>query len=411
MSTVSAPTLDGALTDPQFVDNPYPVYARLRAEEPVYWSDAWQQWVVTRYEDVQAVTKDPERFSSEGWEASYLSGLPPDLTSNVPDLVRHYRTHVLSNTDPPSHARLRNLVVRSFTPRVVERLRPGITRLVDHLLNRLEDGKRADLIAEFCYPLPATVIAELLGAPESGRERFEQWSADLVSFVGSGRPLADRAIKANAGLAQFRSFLEPALADARRNPRDDLLSFLAGSAGMESFAEDELVATCVTLLFAGHETTANLLGNGLLALLQSPTQLDLLRSDPTLTETAVEELLRFDSPVQRLRRRATTTIELRGRTITAGQLVMAFTGSANRDPDRFPKPDELDLTRGDRGHLAFGHGIHFCVGAALTRLEAEIALNAVLQRFPNLRLDPARRVAWKPNITFRGLETLPVLLH
>ncbi len=356
---VAARSLDDELSDPRLVDDPYPVYAHLRDEDPVHWCEPWRQWVITRFEDVQAVTKDPGSFSSTGWEASYMAGLDEGARARTPALVRHYATGILSNTDPPAHGRLRGPVVRSFTPRVVERLRPAIERLVESMLDRLDRAGTVDLVGELCYPLPATVIAQLLGAPEAERTLFERWSADLVAFVGSGRPLADRAERANASLAQFRSFLELLIEDARVHPRDDLISLLAAPAEGDSLDDDELVATCVTLLFAGHETTANLLGNGVLALLRNPEQLDRLREDETLAPRAVEELLRYDSPVQRLRRRATVDVELRGRRIRTGDLVMAFNGAANRDPATFRDPDVLDIARADQGHVAFGYGIHF----------------------------------------------------
>lgn len=405
-------TLDEELADPRIVDDPYRVYARLRAESPVHWCEPWRQWVVTRYDDVQAITRDPARFSSVGWEASYLGKLEPDVRARLGDLERHYSTQVLSNTDPPAHNRLRRLVVRSFAPRVLQALRPGIEALVERLLDGLDRRGMVDLVEEFAYPLPAIVIAQLLGAPEEDRERFMQWSADLVSFVGSGLPLPDRAERADASLRELRACLEPLLEEARERPREDLISLLAAPPEKgEPLTQDELVSTCVTLLFAGHETTANLLGNGLLALLLNPDELERLRRDPGLAAAATEELLRYDSPVQRLRRRAREDVELRGRRIRAGDLVMAFNGAGNRDPERFPEPDRLDLGRGDAGHLAFGHGIHFCAGAALTRLEAPIALNRLLRRFPRLRLARDARIRFKPNITFRGLESLPVKLH
>jgi cytochrome P450 len=260
--------------------------------------------------------------------------------------------------------------------------------------------------------LPAIVIAQLLGAPEDGREQFMHWSADLVAFVGSGSPVPERARRADASLRELRAHLEPLIAAAGARPADDLISLLAmPTEDAEPLSEDELVATCVTLLFAGHETTANLIANGLLALLRHPAQLERLRHEPELAESATEELLRYDSPVQRLRRRAREDVELRGKPIRAGDLVMAFNGAANRDPERFAEPDRLDVTRADAGHVAFGYGIHFCVGAALTRLEAPIVINGLLRRFPRLRLASDASFRWKPNITFRGLESLPVQLR
>jgi cytochrome P450 len=412
MAETTFRTLDGELTDPALVDAPYPTYDRLRDEDPVHWCEPWRQWVLTRYDDVRSVTMDPVRFSSSGWEASYLGGLDATVRTQLPHLERHYATRVLSNTDPPAHSRLRRLVLQSFTPRMLETIRSDIELLVEKLLDELDRPGVVDLLAKFAYPLPATVIARLLGAPESSGGQFERWSADLVAFVGSGRPLVVRAATADASLRGFRACLEPLIEDARLHPRDDLISALVlPDKDGDRLSQDELVSTCITLLFAGHETTANLIGNGLLALLRHPEELDRLRREPALTESAVEELLRYDSPVQRLRRRAAENVEIDGSLIRAGDLVMAFNGAANRDPARFDEPDRLDISRGDTGHLAFGHGVHFCVGAALTRLEAQIALPALLRRFPRLRLARGRQMPWKPNITFRGLETLLVELR
>jgi hypothetical protein len=405
-------TLDRELADPELVQDPYPVYARLRTEDPVHWCEPWGQWVLTRFTDVQAVTLDPVRFSSAGWERTYMGGLHAGVRTGLPHLERHYATGVLSNTDPPAHGRLRRPVVRSFTPRVLEAIRPEVERLVDTLLDAVDRSGTVDFLAEFAYPLPAIVIARLLGAPESEAPRFERWSADIVAFVGSGRALPDRAARADASLREFRLYLEPLIEEARRRPRADLISILAAPAAEgDDLGPDELVSTCVTLLFAGHETTANLIGNGLTALLRHPDELERLRADPALSASAVEELLRYDSPVQRLRRRATEDVEIDGRRVRAGELVMAFSGAANRDPERFDDPARLDIARGDTGHLSFGHGVHFCVGAALARLEAQIAFPAVLRRFPRLRLARGARIRWKPNITFRGLESLPLELR
>ena len=404
----SSVSLDEVLADASFPQDPYPVYARLREEAPIHWCEPWGQWVVTRYQDVQRVLRDPSGFSSSGWEADFIGRLP-DGAGRLEALRRHYATAVLSNTDPPAHTRLRRLVVKSFTPRVLASIRPEIETLVETLLDDLDGAARVDVLARFAYPLPAIVIARLLGAPFEERERFERWSSDIVAFVGSGSPLADRAERADRSIAEFRQCLVPLIDERRGEPRDDLLSQLISSDEGEVLTEDELVATCITLLFAGHETTANLIANGLLALLRHPEELARLSADPACAATAVEELLRYDSPVQRIRRVAVADVEVGGRLVRGGDRVMAFTGSANRDPDRFPEPDRLDLTRGDIGHLAFGYGIHFCVGAALSRIEAPIALNALLRRFPRLRLSDVP-VRWKPNITFRGLESLELEL-
>jgi cytochrome P450 len=402
--------LDEQLTSVEFYSDPYATYRRLRAENPVHWCEPWRQWVITRFDDVLAVNRDPARFSSAGWERKFISDLPPEL-QQLPHMQRHYGTKVVSMTDPPEHTRLRRLVVRSFTPRVLEALRPGIESLVREHLDRVQGRPTMDAIADFAYPLPAIVIGRLLGAPDDARDLFMRWSKDIVDFVGTGHADAERALRNEETLREFRAFLEPIIRDRRDNPRDDLMSILASpNEHGERLSDDELVSTCIVFLFAGHETTANLIGNGLLALLKHPEQLAVLREQPELAATAVEELLRYDSPVQRNRRIASVDVELGDKHIRQGDSVMVFMGSANRDPEKFPDPDALDVTRAPNQHMAFGHGIHFCVGAALSRIEAPIAIAALLDRFPRVRLADGYREQWRPNITFRGLESLELEL-
>ena len=404
--------LDRELTSPALVADPYPTYERLRRTDPVHWCEPWSQWVVTRYEDVLRVTKDPARFSSSGWEQRFVALLPAAVRAELASLERHYATPVLSTSDPPLHTRLRRLVVKSFTPRVLAAIRPRIEEIVSELLDRAGRSGRIDLIGQVAYPLPAIVIAELLGVPAEERDRVIAWSGDVVAFVGSGRPEPARARRLDESLAEMRAFLEPLIRERRRARHEDLLGLLAApGADGDLLDDEELVSTCVVLLFAGHETTANLIGNGMLALLRRPEALEWLRAEPALTESALEELLRFDSPVQRLRRVALEDVELGGKLVRRGDLVMAFNGAANRDPDRFPQPDRLDLARADNGHVAFGYGIHFCVGAALTRLEAPIAIRALLDRYQCLRLAADLPARFKPNITFRGLESLVLELR
>jgi cytochrome P450 len=397
--------IDEALHSEGFFANPYATYARLRDEDPVHWCVPWGQWVVTRFEDVLAVNKDPKGFSSAGWEKKFIAGLPEELRQ-LPHMQRHYGTKVLSMTDPPEHTRLRRLVVRSFTPRVLEVLRPAIEQLVGELLDAAAGEARMDAISQFAYPLPAIVIGKLLGAPEDAREQFMVWSKAIVDFVGTGHPDETRARRNEQTLEEFRALLEPIIHARRAHPREDLISILAATDQGESLTDDEIVSTCIVLLFAGHETTANLIGNGLLALLQHPDQLALLRARPEHMATAVEELLRYDSPVQRNRRLAVEDVELGGKQIRKGDSVLVFMGSANRDAARFADPDALDITRSPNPHMAFGHGIHFCAGAALTRLEAPIAFRALLERFPAIRLAEDFHERWHHNITFRGLESL-----
>ena len=400
--------LDELLTAPSFYDDPYPVYRTLQNEDPVHWCEPWGQWVVTRHAHVSEVLMAPHRFSSSGWEPRYMAELPAEVRGEVPHLERHYATPVLSNTDAPAHRRLRTMVIKSFTPNVLRVMTPEITNLADRMLTALDSRDQVELLEDFAYTFPATVIARLLGAPEEAGDQYAEWSADIVAFVGTGRPEAARARRVNASLAAFSRHLIELIAEVRAAPRDDLLTHLAGEHDGERLTDRELVATCVTILFAGHETTANLIATGLLSLLRAPDQLELVRRDPDLMGAAVEEFLRFDGPVQRVRRVAVADTELGGRAIAEGDLVMAFLGAANRDPEVFTDPHHLDVRR-DPKHVTFGHGVHYCVGAGLSRIEAPIALNELIARFPRLRL-AGDDVRWKPNITFRGLQGLPLRL-
>jgi cytochrome P450 len=311
--------------------------------------------------------------------------------------------------DPPDHTRLRNLVSKAFTPRVIEGLRPRVREVVDGLLDRAEDRRAMDLIEEFAYPIPVVVICEMLGVPVADHERFKGWSLDLARGLDAslfGDPeIARRSSESQHAL---RDFFRGLIAERRASPRDDLLSLMiAAEEAGDKLSESELLATCILLLVAGHETTVNLLGNGTLALLRHPAELRALRENPGLIGTAVEELLRYDGPVQRTARIPDTEVTVGGVTIPAGDMVMPFIGAADRDPAQFPDPDRLDLARADNRHIAFGWGIHFCLGAPLARLEGQIAISALVQRFPKLAL-ATDRPEFRRSLTLRGLTALPV---
>ena len=404
-------SLDHLLTAPAFFTNPYPAYHRLRAEAPVYWSEAWGGWVLTRYRDVVAVLRDPRLYSSAGRVTYLLAQLPADVRAAAAPLERHYEVG-LAHSDPPAHTRLRAILNRAFAARRVEALRPRVQQVVDELLDAAEargDG-RLDIIADLAYPLPATVIAEMIGAPTEDRDRFRDWAIGINAlFSHGGRVTVEGVRQAQASLLEMREYIRALVADHRAHPRDSLLGLLvsAGDQG-ETLTEAELVATCVTLFVAGHETTTHLIGNGVLALLQHPQALAELRARPALAESAVEELLRYDTSVQRGWRIARTDVEWDGHLIRPGQMVLPMLGAANRDPAQFPDPDRLDLARRDNRHLGFGFGIHFCLGAPLARLEAPLALNALLARFPRLALTDAP-LHWRQDVALRGLLALPVV--
>ena len=390
------------LLDPAVLSDPYPLFHRLRTEDPVHWEADLEFWALTRYADALYALREDSLLSSAIHDSPRPGGV--GLSSA--------RWFVF--LDPPRHTRLRALVHSAFTPQVVEGLRARIQAIVDELLDRAAEAGRLDLIADLGFPLPAIVIAELLGVPAEDRAQFRAWSADLAAAGGLVRMAADgaeRLSRARAGGAALNAYFRDIIRERRRAPRDDLVSRLTGVQSAEgTLSEEELVDTCALLLFAGHETTTNLIGNGMLALLRHPDELSRLRADPSLIGSAVEELLRYDSPVQMRVRVARETVEIGGRRIAKGQRVLILVGAANRDPARFPDPDRLDIARPDNRHLAFGHGIHFCTGAPLARLEGAIAIRRLLRRFPRLELT-TDQLAWRETLTLRALNALPVSAH
>lgn len=406
--TMSA-ELDQRLTSPEFFDDPYPYYRTLRESDPVHWSDANGGWMLTRYDDVWSTLRDTRHFSSRGRNTSAIEAIPPEARDRVRALEDHF-TVGLIGSDPPDHTRLRALVNRAFTPRVVEQLRPRVQTLVDDLLDAAEERGDIDLVRDVAFPLPAVVIAELLGAPPEDRDRFKVWSRGVIDFLATGRVTPEVIEASQQHLLEMRAFLGDLAVERRRAPREDLISRLvAAEADGDKLTEAELVTTCTTLLMAGHETTTNLIGNGLYTLLRHPDQLQLLRSQPELMSTAIEEMLRFESPLQRNPRRMAEDVELGGKRLRRGDYVMQMLGAANRDPARFLDPDRFDIARQPNRHVAFGFGIHFCVGASLARLEAPIAIGAVLRRMPRLCL-ATEEIRWGRHGLLRGLESLRVVL-
>lgn len=411
MTTTPAPAdladLDTALTSDAFVADPYPTYARLREQDPVHWSDSQGGWLLTRFADVLDTIRDPGRFSSQGRFSAVLEPLPDDERTRFDPLERHFAVGLLGS-DPPDHTRLRGLINRAFTPRVVEALRPRVQALVDELLDAVQGQGQMDAIADVAYPLPATVIAELLGVPVEHRDRFKVWSDGILSFQGTGRATVETLDRAQRDLLELRAFLTELLDHRRRAPSDDLLGrMVEAEAEGDRLSSAELLTTCVTLLTAGHETTTNLIGNGLFTLLRHPDALADLRADPGLMPTAIEEILRYESPLQRNPRRVAEDLELGGHRLKRGDFVLQVLSAANRDPGQFPDPDRFDSRRRPNRHLAFGVGIHFCLGAPLARIEGPVVIGTMLRRMPDLRL-ATDEAHWQRHGLLRSLATLPV---
>jgi cytochrome P450 PksS len=394
------------ITSSAFKANPYPFYAHLRAEAPVSrvtLPDRQKVWLVTRYDDVAMVLRD-ERFAKDR-----LNAMTPDQLARQPWIPRFFLplTRNMLDLDEPDHARLRALVQLAFTPRLVEQMRPRIQALTDQLLDAVRSRSRFDLIHDYALPVPTTIIAEMLGVPVKDRHRFHRWSRALLVAGASSWGI----FTAIPSVWRFMRYLRKFIQSRRASPQDDLVSALvqAEEAG-QKLSEDELLAMIMLLLIAGHETTVNLIGNGTLALLEHPDQMEKLRGDPSLIRVAVEELLRFHSPVESATERfPREDVTVAGVTIPRGEIVFAVIASANRDEGQFADPDKLDITREPNRHVSFGQGIHFCLGASLARLEGQIAINTLLRRARGLRLAvPPEALHWRRGLVLRGLEALPV---
>ncbi|MFJ7280400.1 cytochrome P450 [Kitasatospora sp. NPDC098663] len=388
------------LLTPEARQDPYPFYARMRSGSPVHRS-ADGVWYLTRHADVEAALSDLRLSNDRDRMTRACVALGGDLKalSRLTDRLGR----VMSNTDPPDHARLRKLANRAFTARRVEALRDGIQRIVDQLIDRaVQAGPTTDLIEAVAAPLPMSVACELFGIPPEDRPQVKSW------FSRFGR-LSEDIDKSEEAIGQYEEYLAGLIRHRRADPGDDLISALVATQAQDDrLTDSELLSTCFVLITAGDETTANLIGNGTLALLRHPDQLARLRADPGLIRTAVEELARYDTPTQAIVRVVAQDLEIGGRTLREGELVYLFLGATNRDPERFADPDRLDLTRPGNRHLSFGNGPHFCLGGPLARLQTEVAVGTLVRRLPELRLADGAPLEWRPNPLQRRLSALPV---
>ena len=384
------------LTEPQFVRDPYPVFAALRPGSPLLWHEPTGQWLALTYAASNAVLRD--RRLGRLW----VDKEPAELFEPFNLLHRHQ----MMENEPPDHTRLRGLVAKAFNRGHIERLRPGVQALADELLDRIDGAGRFDVLADYAEPLPVVVIAELLGVPASDRHLLRPWSQAIVRMYeyGRGRAVEEAAVAASR---EFAAYMRELAAERRAAPRDDLVSHLVAVEERGTrLTADELVASAILLLNAGHEASVNAFGNGIVALLEHPDQLARLRTDPALVEPAVEEMIRFDAPLQLFERTAKEPVRIGDVTIPAGRKVAALLGAANRDPAAFPDPDRLDVGRRPNPHLGFGAGLHHCLGAPLARMELQLSLPALLRRFPSLELaeQPVRR----PTFVLRGFAAVHV---
>lgn len=402
-----APMLDPA--DREFRADPFPTFAQLRQDDPVHWSEVLGGWVLTRYADVVTTQRDP-RLSSDRI-SPFFEALHPEQRPGMAPLVASLRSWAVFS-DPPRHTRLRKLFTKAFTARAIAGLETGIDRIVHDLLAPALRRGHVDLIAEFSYPLPALVICEMIGLPVSDVDAIKVWSAAIEPFLGLASKPQHVYDEARRNVAEMTEHLRTVVDERRSRPRQDLLSgLIAASEDGDQLTEDELIATCMMLVFAAHTTTTHLVGNGMLALLRHPEVLGALIADPCrdAVSRAVEEMLRYDGPVQVARRVVREPIDVGGRPLATGDLVYPMLNAANRDPEQFPEPDRFDITRSDNRHIAFGFGAHFCPGAPLARMEAQLAFTVLLKSVREIRL--AGPVEWIESFGFRGVKALPLELR
>jgi hypothetical protein len=390
------------LLDPEVLANPYPLFRRLRTEDPVHWDPFLHTWIVTRYVDVLEVlhnfsanrTHTPEKLQAMG-----LSQISPLAQLMVKQMLF---------MDPPAHTRLRGLASQAFSPARVAVLRSHIREIVNRLLDQVQSKGQMDMIADLGEPLPAIVTAEMLGVPLSDRHQLKAWSADFAEMLGNFQHNPEHVPRMLRTVQDMTAYFRDRIRELRNIPREGLVySLMTAEIDGDRLTEEEVIANSIVTMVGGQETTTNLIGNGVLTLLRNPGEMEKLQQDQSLIPSAVEEMLRYESPSQHTGRLAPEDVELGGKVIRTGQAVMAVMAAANRDPERFPDPDRFDVARNDNRHLAFGYAAHFCFGAALARVEGQEAFEAIVRRLPFLELQPGTLV-WRNNLGLRGLTALPV---
>jgi pimeloyl-[acyl-carrier protein] synthase len=390
------------LTEPDVMASPYGFYRELREADPVHWDPFLHAWAVTRYADIVTVLS---RFSADRTlTPEQLDGMGLGALKPIMEVVARQMLF----RDPPAHTRLRNLCAAAFTPARVAVLRGHIQDIADGLIDDFIGQGSADIVDDFAAPMPAIVTAELLGVPVRDHEKLKQWSIDFAEILGNFQHTPDRISRVVASVHDMTAYFRAAIRQQETDPREGLVnSLVQAQVDGGRLAEEEIIANLILTMIGGQETSTNLISSGLLTLLRHPGQMQMLLDDPSLVPLAVEELLRYESPIQHTARVAPEDFLLGGKLIRRGQSVVAVLAAGNRDPERFPNPDQLDVQRGDKGHLAFGWAAHFCFGAPLARIEGQIAFSTLLRRLKNLEL-ACEDFVWRENFGLRGLSGLPV---
>lgn len=394
------------LTAPEVIDRPFEYFGDLREADPVHYNEKWGGWIVTRYDDVRRMLQDDEHLSLEA-QADRLKNAPHDIP-NTEEMFPKWIIYL----DPPEHTHLRTLIGEAFNPEMVREQRTEVEEVTAALIEDIQrrDPDEIELIEEFAYQLPVRIISRILGLPVSENDRLGEWSSDIALTLFHYYEAPDRHRRTEAGISEFAAYLEDVVRDRKEHPRDDLITYLTtAEVDGRTLDDDEVVATAILLLFAGHETTTKLIANGVFELLRHPDQLAKLRDDPSLAPTAVEEIIRYHGPSKALTRAVVEDFELRGHRIEAGQRLMTSLYAANRDPRKFDEPDRFDITRGAGDHLGFGHGTHHCLGAPLARLEASVAFREFVTAFPEMSL-ATEEVEWVRSPLVRGPESLRIRL-
>jgi cytochrome P450 len=406
---MTADALHDDLLSPAAIQDPYPIFERLREDDPVHYSDAHRAWLVTRYDDVVEGLGDP-RLSSDRVRP-LLNALTPEARSRAGGVMALIADWMVVS-DPPVHTRLRRHATLAFHPRKVVAMEDRIREIVDEQLDAFIASGEQDVVAGFAFPLPATVISELLGAPAQDAERFKVWSDELalVAFGAGGQARAERHARAERSVTEMFDYFQGLIDRARAHPGgDDMVSCLvAGDESGERLSDEEITSMCALMLFAGHETTTTTITSAVKLLIEHPEQLEHVRADPKAAGKAVEEVLRMEGAIKLLHRWVTEDLEIRDRAIREGDRVLLVLGSANRDPRKFPEPERFDVTRSPNAHIAFGKGVHACIGAMLARIEMRLAVAAIAARLPGLRFADGAEARWTPSLASRGLAELRI---